>query len=369
MKILITTTYYLPNISGITIYINILAEQLAKKGHKVTILTSHHDLSSKSTEVIKGFKIKRLWSPVKFGKGLIMPFFPISVVKEIISSDVINCHLPSLESFFVAFGKLILKKRLIVTYHCDFDSGIKTLNKLIQLIQSFVLKMSDKIVVNTTDYIENYGLLKQYRNKIVEIFPPTIIKQVNYKDKNEIDKKLDDFKNKKIVGFLGRISKEKNLELLVEAISILEKEIDFVTILAGPDKVIGEDNYGKKIDNLLSKNNVIKIGEIKNVGAFLKRCECLVVPSNNRLESFGIVQIEAIKNNTPCVVGDLPGIRVVVLKTGMGELFQPNNPNDLAVKIKKVLTNGKSFYKAKSKNLEMFDYKKTIDKYEKLFLT
>lgn len=369
-RLLISTPYYLPNVSGITIYIKVLAEELVKRGFEVTILTSRHLSNSKKEEIINGVIIKRMWAPIKIGKGLIMPWFPLISIKEVVGADIINCHLPSLESFFMALEKFIFNKRLIVTYHCDFDSGNKIINKLINVAQYLVLRLADVIVVNTNDYIENYSLLKNYRKKIIEIYPPTIVEKVDSKEQSQVDQKLNKFKNKKIIGFLGRVSKEKNLELLFKAISLIKNdEFHFIVAMVGPDRVVGENEYQKNINNLFKKykNTVLRLGEIKNVSAFLKRCDCLVIPSNNKLESFGIVQIEAIKNGVPCISSNLPGIREVIMKTKMGELFEPNNVNDFSNKIIEVLKNGKNFYKKRAKNLELFDFKKSVDKYQKLF--
>lgn len=370
MKILISTPYYLPNVSGITVYIKNLAEELVKRGHKMTILTSRHLSNLKKEEKNNGVFIKRIWAPIKIGKGIIMPFFPFTVIKEIINSDVINCHLPSLESFFIALGKIVFKKKLIITYHCDFDSGNQIINNLIKFIQNLVLKSADVIVVNTKDYIENYNLLINYRKKIIEIYPPIIIENNNRNEELEINQKLEKFKDKKIIGFLGRVSKEKNLELLIKTIPLLKKN-NFIIAIAGPDKVIGEDIYQKKINNLFEryKNVVIKLGEIKSASAFLKKCDCLVTMSDNRLESFAMVQVEAMKCGTPCVATNLPGIRVPILESGFGELFENKNRTDLANKIELVLKNGKQYYQNKfNKNIKIFDYKKSIDSYEKLFL-
>ena len=366
MKILISTSYFLPNISGITIYIKNLSEELVKRGYKVSIVTSKHSKNSKKNEIVNGVLIKRLWAPIKTGKGIIMPLFPFSIIREIIDSDEIHCHLPSIESFFLIFGKILFGKKIIITYHCDFDSGNLVINKIINLIQSFPLKIADHIVVNSKDYIENYDLLKQHRNKLIEVYPPVV--NENLEEDLEINSKINKFKNKKIIGFLGRISKEKNLELLFKAVSFLKND-EYQLIIAGPNNVIGEDIYKYKINKYLKKNkkNITIIGEIKNVNTFLKKCDCLVITSNNRLESFGLVQIESINNKIPLVVSNLPGIREVVKQTKMGEIFESNNAKDLSDKIRIVLKNGKDFYNKKSQNLEKFNYKNLIDKYEKIF--
>ncbi len=45
MRLLIAHTYYRPYTSGVTIYIERLANELVRRGHAVTILTSHYDPS------------------------------------------------------------------------------------------------------------------------------------------------------------------------------------------------------------------------------------------------------------------------------------------------------------------------------------
>ncbi|HRS23031.1 MAG TPA: glycosyltransferase, partial [Candidatus Woesebacteria bacterium] len=118
------------------------------------------------------------------------------------------------------------------------------------------------------------------------------------------------------------------------------------------------------------KNNFIFLGGIdrEKLADFYHSIDLLVLPSNDSLESFGWVQIEAMICGTPCVATNLPGMRVPILKTKMGELFEKNNSQQLAEKIVKVLKNGKQYYHKLGKNaLQQFDYQKTIDHYEKLF--
>lgn len=379
MKILITTTYYLPNISGITIYINILAQELVKKGHQVTILTSQHDRGTKREEITNGVRIKRLPVWFYFGKGPICPSFLYISIKEIINSQIINCHLPQPESVWIAFWSKIFRKKIFLTHHTDlsFWKGIK--NKIIDsgvfVCQFFAGIMTNRIISYTNDYANSSYFLKNFSKKTIEIYPPI---KFEIHDNVKIQKKIDNLvKNKKyIVGFCGRIAKQKGIELLIKTTKILDKKLgenNYIFLMAGPTKVIGE-NYHDYLDKKYSqvlKNKFIFIGNIerKYLSNFYKKIDVLVLPSDDILESFGWVQIEAIMCGTPCVATNLPGMRIPILKTKFGELFENKNKVDLANKIEMVLKRGKYFYKNKySKRIEMFDYKKTIDQYEKLFL-
>ncbi|HPT65702.1 MAG TPA: glycosyltransferase family 4 protein [Candidatus Woesebacteria bacterium] len=378
MKILISTPYYLPNVSGITIYIKILAEELVKKGHEVTILTSWHDLKTNKEEVTNGVKIKRLKIAFKIGKGPIIPSFLAESIKEIKKHDVVNCHLPQPESFWVAIVGKILNKKVFLTHHTDlsFWKGFK--NKLIDggvfICQYLAALLSNKIISYTSDYAKNSYFLKRFLNKTVAIYPP-----IKFEKKRNIklEKKIKNIiKNKKyVIGFCGRIAKQKGIELLIKSTVLLDEKLgkeNYVILMAGPTKVIGENYYDflKRKYKKILKNKFFFLENIerKFLSNFYKKIDVLVLPSDDTLESFGWVQIEAMKCGTPCVATNLPGMRVPVLKTGLGELFENKNEIDLANKLELVLKKQKKYYKDKfNKNIKIFDYKKTINNYERLF--
>jgi glycosyltransferase involved in cell wall biosynthesis len=350
-KILIGLTYYLPNISGVTRYASILAEEFKKRKYEVRIITAKYKKGIQGEE-----KIERI-SGFQIGKGFIMPMYWWKSLQLVKWADIVNCHLPAVEAFWLAVWAKWFKKKLVVTYHCRMETGNLILNKVIDLIQNYICSLADVIVVNTQDYIEGNGLLKNHRNKIVEVYPPIKIKGSVRPKK---------FRKNKVVGYLGRISKEKNIEMLIEAFKNMD--VDYSLVLAGPEAAVGEEKYLKEIEQLISSDQRIsKIGRVENPGDFFNSIDCLVLPSNNQLESFGMVLAEAIKCGCPAVAFDLPGIRVPIQKTGFGEICRPNDVEDLKDKIMTVLENGRGYYQNKGKNLELFDYTKTINKYEEIF--
>lgn len=369
MKILITTPYYLPNISGITIYINILAEELVKNGHDVTLLTNRHDNSTVETETVAGVKIKRMWSPIRIGKGLVAPCLIFDALREIRKVDVVNCHLPQPESMVYAILGKIMGKKVILTHHTDlsFWKGIN--NKLIDggvfVFQVIAAVFADNIISYTKDYAKNSYYLKLFLKKVIAVYPPIKFECLINQKKSKNDKY--------IIGFCGRIAKQKGLEVLARSCNYLDKKIgkeNYEIWLAGPREVIGE-NYGKTFEHKFKKriiSNFKFLDKIKreNLPNFYHDIDLLVLPSNDRLESFGWVQIEAMLCGTPCVATDLPGMRIPVMETKMGELFEDNNPKDLANKIVMVLKNGKKKY-VLNKNKVIFDYKNSIKKYIEIF--
>jgi glycosyltransferase involved in cell wall biosynthesis len=79
------------------------------------------------------------------------------------------------------------------------------------------------------------------------------------------------------------------------------------------------------------------------------------------------VQVEAMLKGTPVVTTDLPGVRVAVRATGMGEIVPPRDSEALATAIIKVLENRERYVIPAEKVEQIFDPQKTYDFYEDLF--
>ena len=103
MKILLVLTYYRPHVSGLTIYVQRLAEALATQGHTVTVLTSHYTASLPLEEVISGVRVVRVPVLLRVSKGVIMPSFLYQAMRLLRANDVISIHLPQFEASLVGF--------------------------------------------------------------------------------------------------------------------------------------------------------------------------------------------------------------------------------------------------------------------------
>ena len=78
MKILLSVTYYRPHVSGLTIYVERLAEALVKRGHTVTVLTSHYEHDLPREELTDGVRVVRVPVAFRLSKGVIMPSFGLA---------------------------------------------------------------------------------------------------------------------------------------------------------------------------------------------------------------------------------------------------------------------------------------------------
>jgi glycosyltransferase involved in cell wall biosynthesis len=297
------------------------------------------------TEVVKGINITRLPVHLRISKGLLNLAYPYYAFAALLKTDLVLVNCPSLENIIVAIFAKILKKPVLALYHCDLDFRRGWLNRLAARVANFscllTCRLSWQIVTSSADYAKLSPTLRLLQKKVRFAYPPI---EVAKPDRFYLkDLKAWYGKSSPIIGFVGRLSTEKNLETLIEAIEILKKQYPKIKLLcAGPFafQVAGESKYYLKILRMLEEYGtdyeILGILDSQKLASFLSFIDLLVLPSNNRTEAFGMVQAEAMLLGTPVVAPNSSGIRVPVKETGMGALFDNTNPQSLALAIKKV---------------------------------
>ncbi|HBO34715.1 MAG TPA: glycosyltransferase family 1 protein, partial [Anaerolineaceae bacterium] len=73
MRVLISSTYFYPYSSGLSVYAFRLAESLAERGHDVVVLTSQFNDELDRLQEYGKLKIVRVPVLAKLSKGVLMP--------------------------------------------------------------------------------------------------------------------------------------------------------------------------------------------------------------------------------------------------------------------------------------------------------
>jgi len=379
MRILIVCPYYFPYTSGMTVYAQRLAEGLAKRGHQLKILTHNHNHLPEH-EKINGVEIFRVPAMIKFGRGIFSPWMAEKFLKLMDWAEVVNIHAPFFECGLLARLAKKRGKKVFFTYHCDMIlTGVLSpllVDKLHKISINNAAKYSDAIIMNSLEYAKG-SYVKNFLHKVMSITPPLDDKKFKRIKSNRFRRKYSIGKKDFIVGFLGRLTSEKGLKTLIYAAKFLEGKIERLKIIIVGEGVLvaggRSESEMPKLKNLaetLGMQNIIFPGKIpdKELNDFFSSIDVFVLPSVNRLESFGMVQVEAMLCGTPAVVSDIPGVSKAIKKTGFGLLFEPNNPNALADKIFEIFKNKKKYIPVRKKIIKNFGIKNTLDTYEKLFM-
>jgi glycosyltransferase involved in cell wall biosynthesis len=141
----------------------------------------------------------------------------------------------------------------------------------------------------------------------------------------------------------ARLATEKGAEVLARAMPmVLEKCPQARVLYVGQHQnVMGEEEYARRLqpllDSLGDRWTFLGVLPACELGAFYAACDVTVLPSLNRTESFGMVQIESMVCGTPVVASDIPGVRQPTMMTGMGKTVPAGDSTTLARALLEVL--------------------------------
>ena len=378
MKILIALTYYRPHTSGLTIYAERLARALVRRGHAVTVLTSRYAPHLPQRETSDGVEVLRLPVWLRISKGVLMPGMLFKAWELVQQSDVVHLHLPQLDAAYLALVARLLRKPVVLTYHCDLrlPSGLihALANQVSHLANYLAARLANLLVTNTRDYAEESPFLRRYLRKIRIIPPPVELPPVSEADLAEFRGKYTLQPGQRIIGMAARLATEKGVEYLVQALPrVLEKFPQARVLFVGQfQAVFGEQAYAQMLAPLIEAlgEHWRFLGNIPPVefAAFMRAAEVTVLPSLNSTESFGMVQVESMISGTPVVATDLPGIRQPVKTTGMGVLFPRGDAPALAEAIMAILERPENYRGDAVEIARRFAPDAVAEAYERLFL-
>lgn len=349
MKILVALTYYKPYVSGLTIYAARVAEAWARAGHEVTVLTSQHLPELPQEEILNGVRIIREPVLLKISKGTVMPKFWLEAASFIRDADVVNIHLPQLESGMLSRLGRKYGKKVILTYHCDLQMPSGTINALankgVLWMNDIAFRNCDAVVTNSQDYADHSEILAKVSEKVRIIQPPVELAELDESSFISFRERVQAEQYDPIIGMACRFAADKGVEVLLDALpKVLAEFPKAAVFFMGPyENVLGEAAYYERlkprIDELISAGHWQFMGKLpdEEVPAFYRCIDVLAMPSLNRTDSFGLVQIEAMINGKPVAASNLPGIRVPVTRHEMGEVFPVGDSNALADALLRIL--------------------------------
>lgn len=182
------------------------------------------------------------------------------------------------------------------------------------------------------------------------LFYPEKLTRKEVLDKYQIAE--DEYRNRKIVSFAGKLANFKGVDILLDAAKMYEdKEPDSLTL------IVGDGDEREKLHEQAKRLELKKVRFLGNVNQNELRkiyniADVNLVPS--RREPFGLVAIEAMACGTPVIASDQGGLPDFV-NDEVGGLVRPEDAQDLAEKIIEVLK--------KTDDIDNEDWRKKIAAY------
>lgn len=322
-------------IGGVAQHVSKLVEKLRGVGYDVDVI---------SAENTPHIPAKKFYNP---------SFAITSALKTVLSGtryNVVHGHnLPS----YLALKSCEARVR-ILTLHGIYTIQVKTLygkfiGKLAELLETSFVRGVDAITCISKSAYQYYKRLS-----------PHVIYIPNAIDLNDLPSGGMRLYERQVV-FVGRLSLEKGLDVLLQAMKGVEKDIHVLIAGSGPmlQSVLGE---------IAKRPNLHYLGYLprKEALKLIKGSDLLVLPS--RVEGLPTVLLEAMALKTPILATRIPEI-VEVLGEDAAILVEPESPSELARAINQAIYSYPTEYvsRAFERVVKNFTWDIVFEKYLKLY--
>lgn len=376
LSILICLLYYFPHRTGLTIHVQQIAEELVRRGHDVTVLTSRYSNElPRDEDMHNGVRVIRLWAPLRISRGMVMPAYPWAAYFAMRQADVVNIHTPMLETALISVLAQLAGINVIATHHGDLVLPESPFNNFIRntmfALYRFMADRAAQLIGYSEDYAQHSYYLQPYLDKTTIIHPPIKIPEPQAERAQALRHKWqagDD--SMPIIGYSHRFVQEKRPDLAIQALATVHESYPNAKIVfAGEYDIKYEDTWERNQhlvqaydEHLHFLGLITDRQELANVYA---ACDVVVLPSDT--ECFAIAQVEAMLCGTPMVMTDIPGGRVPVQRTGMGKLAEPGNAESIGQAIVDILDDPEQYHYPRDVINAHFSFQETADRYEQLF--
>lgn len=341
-KYLILAPAFVPDPGGIEEYMYNFAKCMPGE---VTVLTLPPTQSHSKTGAFKElsrFSIHRIPSrPGSFLSKLNF-FFKAAALQKKNKFDLVICGHLHLGNAALLLKKFFRLKYLLILHGVELTrlGVIEPLKRYRNIIEN-----ARKILVVSNFTKEE--LIKRYPTaKNIEVVPPMLNEEFINKQRIDPDfKERIGLAGKKVILTVGRMTRwegHKGHDLVLMALDkVFERHPEAVYVIVGEGEGCEHlKEFALKLN--LGDKVVFHNYDRETVHNYYNHCDLFIMPSRfekltGNVEGFGIVFMEAAIFAKPCIGGRSGGIPDVIIDGETGILVNPNDPNDIAKAINRLL--------------------------------
>jgi len=364
---------------GGPIVIKRFVEKLREREYNITIITSKYKnkgaVERKENLVI--YRFPSITLPKTQGEYT-FSFPSHKRIREIYKKeriDVIHCHVPSLlalacvlEARKIDIPSVATNHLLSETFFFNLFLNNRELNGLFYKSLNFFYNRVDTVICPSL-----YGArtLKNHGLNTRTIVLSNGIDLSNFNPSLDSKQFLKEFRldeNTKKILYVGRLMKEKGLDVLLKAYSLVDSRIPDTKLI-----IVGKGYLQKDLEKLAEKlglGSVIFTGFISDT--LLKQAyassDIFVLPSYAEIQP--LVLLEALAMGLPAIGTSIGGIPEMIINEWNGYIVNPGDCGGLAEKITKVLTDEELKERFSENSLKMaknHDIERSSDKLERLY--
>jgi glycosyltransferase involved in cell wall biosynthesis len=369
-KLLIATDSFLPRWDGIARFLN---EIISKISNNFDIIVLAPEYEGKRPE-IENVEIIR-WPLYKFQVADIYPAkLRFKSLKDIVKrADIIWTQtIGPIGSNAILYGRKFNKTVIANIHSLEWELVSESVAKNFftkSLIQFFIKKIAkylynkcDLLIVPSKEIAKILGWIGIKTVKVIIYLGVDINKFRPVEDKTRIREQLNLAPDKKIIGFTGRIGREKDLITIYRAFVSLSKKRDDILLL-----IVGEGVVELK-KMLKQKENIILTGAVDNIVPYLQSMDIYVLPSLT--ETTSLSTMEAMACGLAVISTKVGFVKHYIKNKENGLFFPMKNSFVLMLKLEYLLNNerirNKLGMNARKTIVERYTWDKTVEKINKV---
>jgi glycosyltransferase involved in cell wall biosynthesis len=333
MNICMFTNTYLPHVGGVARSVSSFAEDLRKMGHRVLIVAPtfpNDEAHAEENDVLRVPAVQN-FNGSDFSVRIPIPLFIDREIDEF-KPEVIHSHHPFLlgDTAFRAASRRNLP--LVFTHHTLYEQythyvfpNSKVMKRLAIELATLYANLCTKVIAPSASIarlISERGVTTP-----IEVIPTGVdIEFFQSGDGKAFRRSQGIPEDVPVIGHLGRLAPEKNLEYLAEAVALALKRMPetarFLVVGAGPsEKTIREIlNREGLTDRLVMPGK--KTG--RKLADAYKAMDLFVFSSKS--ETQGMVLAEAMAAGIPVIALDASGTRDIIKDGENGRLLPEDTP-------------------------------------------
>ncbi len=330
MNILHIYKDYPPILGGIENHIKVLAEGQVARGHGVTVLVTNPAGGQTTVNIENGVRIVRAGRLATIASTPLSAVWPRWLMRE--RPDVAHLHFPYPfgDVTHALFGHA---RRTVITYHSD----IVRQKSLLRLYAPFLrrsLARADRIIATSPQYVATSPFLAPHVDKCTVVPYGIDIACFTAADSAQVAPIRARYGSPLIL-FVGQLRYYKGVEYLIRAMP----QVAGCALVVGSETTTRLAELEQLAQSLGIADRVLFLGEKSSeLPAFYHACDVFVLPSVERSEAFGIVQIEAMAAGKPVVCTELGTGTSYINQDGItGLVVPPRDAAALAAAINRLL--------------------------------
>ncbi len=376
MNILMMTNTYKPILGGLEKSIECFTRELRAERHRVIIVAPEYEGAEPEEDVIRIPAIQH-FNGSDFSVQLPIPG-ALSDALGNFRPDIIHSHHP----FLVGDTALRMASKynvpLVFTHHTLYEENVHYVPGNEQALKRFVIQLSSGYA-NLADQVfapsESIMRLMQERGvkTPIEVVPTGIYvpqfalgSRKTFREKHHIPHKSF------VIGHIGRLAPEKNLEFLTRALLPFLKKNPHAHLLIG-GKGPSEDAIKKILnqERLIGRLHLTGMIQGQDLIDAYHAMDVFVFASQS--ETQGLVLTEAMAAHVPVVAVDAPGVREVVQDKVNGRLLAHERIDEFTVALQWIkeqpLSNIRKIKKACRATAKQFSMQKSVQKALSIYIS